>query len=152
MSGNAMTTAEIERYEANQRTADGPAVVEVMRILALKDAPDVHWLIGDDLCECLFQRIFEISPREMLQQTRLEAARARYWKHGQAGATRAIPRDSSGWRPPAWWAANVRNPPEFRLDLLCVPAAEIGTTASRKAKRACLRRPFCSPLVGRISI
>lgn len=40
--------------------AEPAALVEAMRILDLKGAPDVHWLIGDDQCDCLFQRIFEI--------------------------------------------------------------------------------------------
>ena len=37
--------------------ADSPAVLEVLRLLSLGDVPLVHWIDGDNLCDCLFQRI-----------------------------------------------------------------------------------------------
>lgn len=37
---------------------DSPAVLQALAILAQPQAlPDVHWLQGDDACECTFQRI-----------------------------------------------------------------------------------------------
>lgn len=36
---------------------ESPAVVEALRILAAAGGPDIHWLLGDNLCDCLFQRI-----------------------------------------------------------------------------------------------
>lgn len=42
------------------KTLDSPAVLEALSILAgTKHLPDVHWLQGDDLCDCTFQRIGE---------------------------------------------------------------------------------------------
>ena len=38
-----------------------PAVAEALRLISLSHAPGVHWLLGDDLCDCLFQRIGEWS-------------------------------------------------------------------------------------------
>jgi hypothetical protein len=35
------------------------AVRDVLAALATGNLPDVHWLVGDDLCDCTFQRIGE---------------------------------------------------------------------------------------------
>ena len=42
--------------------AESPAVLEALRIVSgAVSAPDVFWVHGDGLCDCLFQRIYDVN-------------------------------------------------------------------------------------------
>lgn len=42
-----------------ETTLSTAAVADVMAALSRSQVPDVHWLLGDDLCDCMFQKVYE---------------------------------------------------------------------------------------------
>ena len=63
--GSMIATPELEQIIGGVAVEAAPlnptALSDVMAALMAGSVPDVHWMLGDDLCDCTFQRVGEWS-------------------------------------------------------------------------------------------